>query len=117
MLWRRCACGLAYASFQARAQDLPGKDGWIPLFNGKDLDGWKPKIKGYDSGDNFGNTFRVEDGVLKVVYDHYPKFDNRVRPPVLRAQILELSPPDRVSVRRRPVQGRPGLGHARTAAS
>ena len=43
--------------------DPPAKDGWIPLFNGKDLDGWKPKIKGYDAGDNFGNTFRVEDGV------------------------------------------------------
>ena len=61
----------------AQAQGLPGEGGWIPLFNGKDLQGWKPKIKGYDSGDNFGNTFRVEDGVLKVAYDQYPKFDNR----------------------------------------
>ena len=50
----------------ALGDDPPVKDGWIPLFNGKDLDGWKPKITGYDAGDNFGNTFRVEDGVLKV---------------------------------------------------
>ena len=28
-------------------------------------------------GDNFGDTFRVEDGVLKVCYDQYPKFDNQ----------------------------------------
>jgi Domain of Unknown Function (DUF1080) len=52
----------------------PGQDrseeGWIPLFNGKDLDGWKPKIKGYEAGENYGDTFRVEDGVLKVSYDH-----------------------------------------------
>ena len=50
---------------------------WIPLFNGQNLDGWIPKIKGYDLGENFGNTFRVEEGVLKVGYDKYEKFDNR----------------------------------------
>ncbi|MGI9517478.1 MAG: family 16 glycoside hydrolase [Pirellulaceae bacterium] len=44
---------------------------WVPLFNGKDLEGWTPKIRGYESGENFGNTFRVEDGVLKVAYDAY----------------------------------------------
>ncbi len=52
---------------------------WRPLFNGKDLEGWTPKIRGYPLGENYGNTFRVENGVLKVVYDpkYYPKFDNR----------------------------------------
>ncbi len=59
------------------AQDLSSKDGWIPLFNGKDLDGWKPKIKGYGLGDNYGDTFRVENGILKVSYDHYSNFDHR----------------------------------------
>jgi hypothetical protein len=48
---------------------------WIQLFNGKDLTGWTPKIRGYESGDNYANTFRVEDGVLKVSYDGYEKFD------------------------------------------
>jgi len=47
----------------------PGK--WVPLFNGKDLTGWKVKIRGYPLGVNFGNTFRVEDGLLKVRYDQY----------------------------------------------
>ena len=50
---------------------------WIPLFNGKNLDGWIPKIRGCDAGENFGNTFRVEDGVLKVAYDQYDKFDEK----------------------------------------
>ena len=50
---------------------------WIQLFNGKDLDGWTPKIKGYALGENFGDTFRVEDGLLKVGYANYDKFDNR----------------------------------------
>ncbi|NLO72129.1 MAG: DUF1080 domain-containing protein, partial [Porphyromonadaceae bacterium] len=50
---------------------------WIPLFNGKDLSGWTVKIKGYELGENFGNTFRFEDGMLKVRYDAYDTFDDR----------------------------------------
>ena len=59
----------------AFAQDNTGRDEWIQLFNGKDLDGWTPKIKGHELGDNFGNTFRIENGVLRVVYDQYKNFD------------------------------------------
>jgi Domain of Unknown Function (DUF1080) len=59
------------------AQDKADEKGWIALFNGKDLDGWTPKIKGYPAGENFGDTFRVEDGVLKVSYDKYSKFDGK----------------------------------------
>jgi hypothetical protein len=44
---------------------------WIQLFNGRDLEGWTPKIKGFEVGDNFADTFRVEDGMLKVRYDKY----------------------------------------------
>ncbi len=50
---------------------------WIQLFNGKNLDGWTPKITGYQLGENFGNTFRVEDGVLKTAYDGYDQFRGR----------------------------------------
>ena len=50
---------------------------WISLFNGKDLDGWTVKIKGYAAGENYGNTFRVEDGLLKVSYDQYTSFDEK----------------------------------------
>lgn len=48
---------------------------WKPLFNGKNLDGWTPKIRYHDLGDNFANTFRVEDGLLKVAYDGYDEFN------------------------------------------
>jgi len=51
------------------------KDAWTPLFNGKDLTGWTPKFKGYDLGVNARDTFRVEDGVIKVSYENYKKFD------------------------------------------
>ena len=50
---------------------------WIQLFNGKDLVGWKVKIKGHGLGDNFGKTFGVEDGVIKVRYDQYEKFGGK----------------------------------------
>ena len=59
------------------AQQPAEQDKWVSLFNGKDLSGWKVKIKGYDLGDNFGNTFRVVNGVMKVVYDKYDKFSDR----------------------------------------
>ncbi|MFM7866849.1 MAG: DUF1080 domain-containing protein, partial [Planctomycetaceae bacterium] len=45
------------------------KDEWVSLFNGKDLTGWTPKIRYCELGENFENTFRVEDGLLKVRYD------------------------------------------------
>ena len=44
---------------------------WVTLFNGKDLDDWVVKINHHPAGDNYGNTFRVEDGLLKVRYDQY----------------------------------------------
>jgi hypothetical protein len=54
------------------------KDGeWIQLFNGEDLTGWTPKIAGYVAGDNFANTFRVEDGMIRVRYDGYDSLRNR----------------------------------------
>lgn len=51
--------------------------GWIQLFNGKDLNDWKVKITGYPLGENYANTYRVEDGVIKVAYDGYTAFDEK----------------------------------------
>ena len=50
---------------------------WKTLFNGKDLKGWEMKIAGYPLGTNFGNTFRVQKGILQVRYDKYDSFRNR----------------------------------------
>jgi hypothetical protein len=48
---------------------------WIQLFNGKDLTGWTPKIRGHKLGDNYADTFRVVDGKLVVSYDKYTEKD------------------------------------------
>jgi len=58
------------------AQKNPDKKEWIQLFNGKDLKDWDIKIKGHELGDNYNNTFRVENGVMKVSYDQYDKFNS-----------------------------------------
>ncbi|MGO4918727.1 3-keto-disaccharide hydrolase [Maribacter spongiicola] len=51
---------------------------WVSIFNGNDLTGWTIKIPGHELGENFGNTLRVEDGILKVRYDEYgPEFGDR----------------------------------------
>ena len=55
----------------------PEDDGWITLFNGKDLSGWTPKFTGFPCGENALDTFRVEDGILKASYDKYEKFEKR----------------------------------------
>lgn len=54
-------------------------DGWMPLYNGKNLDGWIPKVRYAETGKNPGDTFRVVDGYLSVVYDpaEYPTFEER----------------------------------------
>ena len=50
---------------------------WVSLFNGKDINDWMVKIQHHDVNVNFGNTFRVEDGIIKVRYDQYGDFNDQ----------------------------------------
>ncbi len=50
---------------------------WVELFNGKDLKNWVVKITDHPLNDNYGNTFRVEDGKMVVRYDQYKNFDEQ----------------------------------------
>lgn len=56
---------------------IAAEPAWIPLFNGKDLSGWTVKIAKRPLGENYANTFRVEDGILKVSYADYDRFDEQ----------------------------------------
>lgn len=61
---------------QNRGADAGAEEnGWTEIFNGKNLDGWTPKFAGRPLGENYRNTFRVEDGILSVNYDDYDTFD------------------------------------------
>ena len=77
ILWVLCLALVSTLCGCAVGQDGSSKSRWISLFNGKDLEGWKVKIAGHELNDNYGNTFRVENGVLKVSYDQYDKFDGK----------------------------------------
>jgi hypothetical protein len=50
---------------------------WQELFNGRNLDGWVVKLAHHELGDNYANTFRVENGVIRVMYDKYADFGAR----------------------------------------
>lgn len=69
--------GLMALLVSCTAQKNTTKENWQSLFNGKDLTGWTPKIRYYPSGENFANTFRVEDGKLVVRYDGYDAFKTK----------------------------------------
>jgi len=53
------------------------EENWTSLFNGKDLSGWDIKFSGHKLNDNYKNTFQVEDGMIRVVYDEYERFDDK----------------------------------------
>ena len=89
VLWMSCGCLVAAPGATAQtatdaapqspaekpAEPAAEDPDWIQLFNGRDLTGWTPKIRGHELGVNYANTFRVEDGVLKVDYDGYVPAD------------------------------------------
>tara|TARA_B110000467_G_C18316628_1_gene481965 strand:+ start:1280 stop:1522 length:243 start_codon:yes stop_codon:yes gene_type:complete len=53
----------------------PAQNEWISILNGEDLSGWTIKICGSPLGENYKNTFVVEDGMMRVDYSEYEKFD------------------------------------------
>ena len=68
------ACCLLLAACGGPADS---EEEWVSLFNGSDLDDWTVKIRGYPVGENYADTFRVEDGLLTVSYDGYDAFGER----------------------------------------
>ena len=58
----------------ARPGNVAASD-WIQLFNGRDLADWTIKFAKHELGENLHNTFRVEDGLLKIRYDAWPSFN------------------------------------------
>lgn len=59
------------------AQKNAGKQEWMRLFNGKDIKDWTVKIYHHEVGEDPFNTFRVEDGIIKVRYDKYDSFNQQ----------------------------------------
>ncbi len=66
-------CALIVASCTTTPA-APAGDGWQPLFDGRTLSGWTPKITGYALGEDPRRTFRVKDGAIQVSYENYDGF-------------------------------------------
>ena len=62
------------AAWRNRPAPKPVQYDWVQLFDGKDLKGWDMKFANHPLNENFNNTFRVEDGLLKVRYDQWSTF-------------------------------------------
>lgn len=70
------ALGLFAATAPAQAQDLKAGP-WRSLFDGKSLDGWIPKIAKHPVGENYQQTFIVENGAIRVSYAGYKTMDGQ----------------------------------------
>jgi hypothetical protein len=57
-------------------RSAPAAD-WQLIFNGRNLDGWVVKLAHHDLGDNYADTFRVDNAVIRVMYDKYGEFGTR----------------------------------------
>lgn len=71
-----CFC-LTACQPKANKTETVENEEWVSLLNGENLNDWTVKITGYPAGENFGNTFRMEDGMMKVRYDGYDSFNER----------------------------------------
>ena len=77
MRYRAIGIAAALIAWLPSIANAQTAEDWVSLFNGVDLTGWTPKIRHYPPAENFGNTFRVENGLLTVGYDQYENFDGR----------------------------------------
>lgn len=82
-LLRHCSATLLLVSCSATvAPQTPGAapnstatpTEWINLLNEDNLDGWIVKFTTQQVGVNYKDTFRVENGILKVSYENYEQF-------------------------------------------
>ena len=62
---------------EQKSAETESTENWIQLFNGKDLNDWQIKFKGSELGDNYNNTFRVEDGLLRVSYENWDEWNGK----------------------------------------
>ncbi len=75
---RPAGTSLLLAALMISGGSLPaGAAGdWIPLFDGKSLEGWTVKIQGQEAGRDAKQIFRAEDGTILATYRAYQEFDD-----------------------------------------
>ena len=89
---------------------MPPRGNGFNFLTGRNLEGWTPKIRYHELGDNFANTFRVEDGLLKVAYDGYDEFNETFGHLFYKDKFSHYRIRGRISICRRTVQRGTRLG-------
>jgi hypothetical protein len=69
--------GSTYALRGAEDWRSAPRSDWQTIFNGRDLNDWVMKLAHHELGDNYADTFRVENGTIRVMYDKYGDFGAR----------------------------------------
>jgi hypothetical protein len=59
-LWNVVFLVLGVCLMMGMSHYFKKNDGWIDLFNGKNLDGWIVKIAKHETGENYGETFLMK---------------------------------------------------------
>ncbi|WP_454715938.1 3-keto-disaccharide hydrolase [Caulobacter segnis] len=67
---------LALGAGVAHAEDVKAGP-WRPLFDGKTLNGWTPKVAKHPAGENYRDTFVVDHGAIQVSYAGYNSLDGQ----------------------------------------
>jgi len=75
MVFFMFSCNMKFKT--SKSKEYKEKGDWIQLFNGKDLNNWICKFAGNPINENYKNTFRIEDEILKVSYDEYENLNNK----------------------------------------
>lgn len=60
----------------SKTNNKPSQEQWVNLLKDNSLKDWTIKVTGHPAGENYKNTFVVENGILKVNYDEYDTFDD-----------------------------------------
>lgn len=75
-MMRAILSGVVLTGFAGACASSSGDEAWIPIFDGETLDGWTPKISGQPLGQDERAIFTAGDGVIRVSYQGYDKFEN-----------------------------------------
>ena len=60
-------CMLSVASAPAASAEKPESEGWVPLFNGKNLDGWYSYLDSSGRNKDPKGVFKVENGMIHIL--------------------------------------------------
>ena len=68
---------LGGCSSKTTVQSDPDSEEWLSLFDGQSLEGWTPKVRGFEYVEDPKHTFRVENGAITVSYSEYDTFNEQ----------------------------------------